>query len=86
MNDCHVHVAAIEASALGRPEGHGPFIFQTTGPEKADDFSPKMKMTSMLLDVTKSRANMEISRPEEVLEYIVQCGDESIFVNLRIAV
>ncbi|XP_053158016.1 uncharacterized protein LOC128347425 isoform X2 [Hemicordylus capensis] len=29
--------------------------------------------------------NMKISRPEELLEFIVQYGDESIFPNLRIA-
>uniref|UniRef100_UPI00358F7EF6 zinc finger MYM-type protein 1-like n=1 Tax=Myxine glutinosa TaxID=7769 RepID=UPI00358F7EF6 len=33
-----------------------------------------------------SRANMKISRPEELLELIVQYGDESVFPNLRIAI
>jgi len=33
-----------------------------------------------------SRANMKISRPEELLEFIVQYGDESIFPDLRIAI
>ncbi len=33
-----------------------------------------------------SRANMRISRPEELLEFIVQCGDESVFPDLRIAI
>ena len=33
-----------------------------------------------------SRANMKISRPEELLEFIVQYGDESVFPNLRIAI
>ena len=32
-----------------------------------------------------SRANVEISGPEELLRCIVQCGDESVFLNLRIA-
>ena len=31
------------------------------------------------------QVNMKISRPEELLEFIVQYGDESIFPNLRIA-
>ena len=29
---------------------------------------------------------MKISRPEELLEFIVQYGDESVFANLRIAI
>ena len=33
-----------------------------------------------------SRANMKISRPEELFEFIVQYGDESVFPNLRIAI
>ncbi|XP_022239273.1 uncharacterized protein LOC111085357 [Limulus polyphemus] len=33
-----------------------------------------------------SQANMKISRPEELLEFIVQYGDESIFPSLRIAI
>ena len=33
-----------------------------------------------------SRANMKVSRPEELLECIVQYGDESVFPNLRIAI
>ncbi|XP_040262207.1 52 kDa repressor of the inhibitor of the protein kinase-like [Bufo bufo] len=33
-----------------------------------------------------SRANMKISRPKELLEFIVQYGDESVFPNLRIAI
>ena len=33
-----------------------------------------------------SRANMKISRPEELLECIVRNGDESVFPNLRISI
>ena len=33
-----------------------------------------------------SRPNMKISRPEELLEYIVQYGDESVFPDLHIAI
>ena len=33
-----------------------------------------------------SRANMKISRPEELLEFLVQYGDESVFPDLRIAI
>ncbi|XP_013789878.1 uncharacterized protein LOC106473743 [Limulus polyphemus] len=33
-----------------------------------------------------SRANMKISRLEELLEFIVQNGDESVFPNLHIAI
>ncbi|XP_072110838.1 uncharacterized protein [Mobula birostris] len=32
------------------------------------------------------RVNMKISRPEELLEFIVQYGGESVFPNLRIAI
>ncbi|XP_053147367.1 uncharacterized protein LOC128343036 [Hemicordylus capensis] len=32
------------------------------------------------------RTNMKISKPEELLEFIVQYGDESVFPNLRIAI
>ena len=42
-----------------------------------------------ILDCTmllSSRANMKISRPKELLEFIVQYGDESVFPNLRIAI
>ncbi|XP_022237284.1 uncharacterized protein LOC106478051 [Limulus polyphemus] len=33
-----------------------------------------------------SRANMKISRPEDILEFIVQYGDKSVFSNLNIAI
>ena len=33
-----------------------------------------------------SRPNLKISRPEELLEFIVQYGDENVFPNLRIAI
>ncbi|XP_059821487.1 uncharacterized protein LOC132391836 [Hypanus sabinus] len=32
------------------------------------------------------QVNMKISRPKELLEFIVQYGDESVFPNLRIAI
>ncbi len=34
----------------------------------------------------KSDQHENISRPEELLEFIVQYGDESVFPNLRIAI
>lgn len=33
-----------------------------------------------------SRANMKISRPKELFKFIFQYGDESVFLNLRIAI
>ena len=33
-----------------------------------------------------SQANIKILRPEELLKFIVQFGDESVFLDLRIAI
>ena len=35
--------------------------------------------------LTPSSANLKLSRPEDLLTFIVECGDESVFPNLLIA-